>query len=325
VPHYYEKSGSYPAYVLIYRESSNVCAGQNAVDSIPITVTIGRYEFAIGDIDIPCPEDGKQYVGKVFYSNEGHVNLHGNNVTIEFDQKAQDAGFRNEDLVINDDYFQITIPSTAQPETLYGIHLLIESDCGGADTVMNFMLNYDKDIITQRYNNVLGLQADYFEGKELSDFQWYRVSDSTAVKGQVSANLNFYDLPEGEYEKDAYYVCFTVNKGTSSEVTTCACAQAFNTNADKQDFGNDSANIVISASYSVLEGDRIFVNANYNGQANIDCYAQWITASGTIYQGLKFNIPDGGCTIPAPAENGLYLLRVVTGKETRSFKFLIKK
>ena len=73
VPHYYSESGSYSAYVLIYRESSHVCAGQNAIDSIPITVTIGRYQFSINDIDIPCPEDGKEYIGKVYYSNEGHV------------------------------------------------------------------------------------------------------------------------------------------------------------------------------------------------------------------------------------------------------------
>ena len=170
VPHYYEKSGVYSAYVLIYRNSSNLCVGQSAVDSIPIKVTIGRYVFSIDGIEIPCPEDGKEYVGKVFYTNEGNVNLHGDNVTIEFDDAALAAGFKNEQLVITDEYFKITIPKTAKPETTYGIHLVIKSDCGGADTTMNFMINYDNDVITQRYDNVLGLLASSFEGKELSDF-----------------------------------------------------------------------------------------------------------------------------------------------------------
>ena len=121
VPHYYTASGSYPAYVLIYRESSHVCAGQNAVDSIPITVTIGRYQFAIENIEIPCPEDGKAYIGKIFYSNEGHVNLHGDNVTVEFDAIAKADGFKDSELEITDTYFQINIPSTAKPDTEYGI------------------------------------------------------------------------------------------------------------------------------------------------------------------------------------------------------------
>lgn len=324
VTHYYANSGSYPAYVLIYRESSHVCVGQNAVDSIPITVTIGRYQFSIDNIDIPCPEDGKAYIGKVFYSNEGHVNLHGDNVTIEFDATAKAAGFKDSELVITDKYFQITIPQTAMPETQYGIHLVITSDCGGADTTMNFMLNYDKDIIVQRYDNVLGLLASTFSGKELSDYQWYRTSDSTAIEGQVSANLNFYDLPDADYNKDAYYVCFTINKGKADEVKTCTCAKAFDVNAKQHQFDNNPDQLLITASYTYA-GDVVFVNADYKGEANLKCYAQWITTSGHIYNDLTFDIPDGGCTIETPNENGLYLLRVVTGKGSRSFKFMINK
>ena len=325
VPHYYENSGVYAAYVLIYRESSNMCVGQNAIDSIPITVTIGRYQFGIGDPDIPCPEDGKAYVGRIPYTNEGKVNLFGDNVTIEFDAVAKADGFDESMLQVENSYFQITIPSTAKPETMYGIHLVITSDCGGADTILHFMLNYDKDIITQRYDNVLGLLASTFKDKSLSDFQWYRLSDSTAIEGQVSANLNFYDLPYGGDINDAYYVCFTLNKDTKDEVRTCACAKAFNTSAEKQNFGNDSTSLTISATYSVLAGGKVFVNADNQGKADIECYAQWITVSGKVYNDLKFTIPDGGCTIPAPKENGLYLLRVVTGKGRRSFKFIINQ
>ena len=325
VPHYYSESGSYSAYVLIYRESSHVCAGQNAIDSIPITVTIGRYQFSINDIDIPCPEDGKEYIGKVYYSNEGHVNLFGDNVTIEFDATAKEAGFKDSELVINNDYFQITIPSTAKPETLYGIHLVITSDCGGADTTMNFMVNFDKDVIAQRYDNILGLLKTPFEGKALSDFQWYRTSDSTAIEGQISANLNFYDVVGQENPDETYYVCFTINKGQTGEVHTCACAKAFTPNGRTHEFANDSTGLTISATYNTLvSGGTVFVNADWEGKTDIECYAQWIDASGHVYNDIKFDIPDGGCTIPAPTQNGLYLLRVVTGKGTRCFKFNIQ-
>lgn len=324
VPHYYQKSGVYNAYVLIYRESSNLCAGQSAIDSIPIKVTIGRYQFSIDNIDIPCPEDGKEYLGKVFYTNEGGVNLQGENVTVEFDAAAKAAGFKDEELVITNDYFQIKIPSTAQPETYYGIHLVITSDCGGADTTMNFMLNYDKDIITQRYDNVLGLLASTFDGKSLSDFQWYRTSDSTAVEGQVSANLNFYDLPYGGDINDTYYVCFTINKGQADEVHTCACAKAFNTDGTTHSFESDNKGLTITATYSIVAGGTVFVNADWKGKTDIPCYAQWIDVSGHVYDQLTFDIPDGGCTITAPTVKGLYLLRVVTDKSHRSFKFIIQ-
>lgn len=326
IPHYYANSGSYKAYVLIYRESSHVCAGQKAIDSIPITVTIGRYKFAIGTPDIPCPEDGKVFVGRIPYTNEGHVNLHGDNVTVEFNQTAKDDGFTSEMLKIEDAYFEITIPTTAKPEKEYGIHLVITSSCGGADTTLNFMLNFDDDVITQRYDNVLGLLMAPFAGKELSDFQWYRTSDSTAIEGQITSNLNFYDLPYGgdAERKDAYYVCFTINKGQPSEVKTCACAKSFAINGDPVKFGADSTGLIITAA-ATATGDKIFVNANWGNKTDIECYAQWINASGKVYQNLKFDIPDGGCTIATPNDNGLYLLRVVTGKKSRSFKFIINK
>lgn len=325
VPHYYANSGVYNAYVLIYRESSNLCAGQNAIDSIPIKVTIGRYQFSIDNIEIPCPEDGKAYIGKVYYSNEGKVNLHGDNVTIEFDATAKAAGFKDSELVIKDDYFQITIPNGAVPDTYYGIHLVIASECGGADTTMRFMVSYDNDVIDQRYDDVLGLKTASFTGKTLSDFQWYRTSDSTAIPGQVSAVLNFYDIPYGGDIDETYYVCFTINKGQSSEVKTCACAKAFNTNGQQHQFAPDSVGgLTITATYSILAGDKVFVNANYGGKSDIECYAQWITPNGKVYQDLQFTIPDGGCTIDTPKETGLYLLRVYTDGKSRSFKILIQ-
>ena len=321
VPHYYPNSGTYNAYVLIYRESSNLCAGQNAVDSIPIRVTIGRYEFTIGTPDIPCPEDGKEYVGRIPYTNEGKVNLYGENVTIEFDQAAKTDGFDESMLKVEDAYFQISIPKTAKPDTEYGIHLVIRSDCGGADTTLHFMINFDNDVIVQRYDNVLGLLAEKFDGKELSDFQWYRTSDSTAIDGQVSANLNSYDLPYGGNINDAYYVCFTINKGKSNEVKTCACAKAFDENGDQRQFVQDEGQIT---AYQILHGDKIFVNATYDTTKDIECTAQWITSSGQIYQELTFNIPNGGCTIDTPKDKGFYLLRVRTGKKSRNFKFNIQ-
>ena len=133
-----------------------------------------------------------------------------------------------------------------------------------------------------------------------------------------------YDLPESDYKNDEFYICYWVNKGQADAYYNCACAKPFITDSTHYQFGTSPDSLIISASYSYQHGEKVFVNANWGGKTDIECYAQWITTDGRIYKDLKFNIPNGGCTIDTPAEPGLYMLRVVTEKKTRSFKFIIQ-
>lgn len=325
VKHYYSGTQDYNATCSIYRNSSNVCVGQSAVSVIKIKVTVGRYAFSIGQADIPCPVGGVQGPGKIPYTST--VDLTGNQVSVDFDAAAKAAGFQKSNLSIKPGYFELDLNGTnAEPGKPYGITIAIESDCGDTTATLPFQLPVGNDVVTQRYSNVLGLLKNHkqFEGLTLSDFQWYRASDSTAIEGQISSNLNMYDLPRDGYKNDAFYVCYWINKGKSDERYTCACAKAFGDDATQHEFEADPDKVIISANYELKE-NKVFVNANWGGKTDIECYAQWINASGRIYNNLKFNIPDGGCAIPTPDENGLYLLRVVTGKQTRSFKFIINK
>lgn len=324
VKHYYHGTEDFNASCTIYSYSSNVCVGQSAVTVIPITVKIGRYSFSIGQPDIPCPENGVQAPGKIPYTST--IDLTGKNVTVDFDDAAKAAGFVKTDLTIKPGYFELHIPDNAEPGVKYGITIDIKSDCGDTTAVLPFRLPVGNDVIAQRYNNVLGLLKDHpqFKGLTLSDFQWYRVSDSTAIEGQVSSNLNMYDLPKDSYKNESFYVCYYINKGLADETYTCACAKMFGEDASEHSFEVNPDSLIITANYDYKD-NKIFVNANYKGEKDIECYAQWITASGNIYGDLKFDIPDGGCTIPTPNENGLYLLRVVTDGKSRSFKFVINK
>ena len=324
VKHYFNGTQDFHASCSIYRNSSNVCVGQSAVTVIPITVKIGRYSFSIGQPDIPCPENGVQAPGKIPYTSS--IDLAGKNVTVDFDDAAKAAGFVITDLTIKPGYFELHIPDNAEPGVKYGITIDIKSDCGDTTAVLPFRLPVGNDVIAQRYNNVLGLLKDHpqFKGLTLSDFQWYRVSDSTAIEGQISSNLNMYDLPKDSYKNESFYVCYYINKGLADETYTCACAKMFGEDASEHNFVSNPDSLIITANYDYKD-NKIFVNANYRGEKDIECYAQWITASGNIYGDLKFDIPDGGCTIPTPNENGLYLLRVVTDGKSRSFKFVINK
>lgn len=324
VKHYYNGTQDYDATCSIYRNSSNVCVGHSAVSVIKIKVTVGRYSFSVGQADIPCPVGGVQGPGKIPYTST--VDLTGNQVTVDFDDAAKAAGFKKSDLTIKPGYFELNLPATAEAGVPYGITIDIQSDCGDTTATLPFQLPVGNDVITQRYSNVLGLLKDHPQLKNLtlSEFQWYRASDSTALTGQVSSNLNMYDLPNDSYKDDEFYVCYWINKGQNDERYTCACAKGFNVDATEHEFETDPDKLIISATYDIKES-KVFVNANWHGQTDIECYAQWINASGNIYNNMKFNIPDGGCAIPTPGENGLYLLRVVTGKQARSFKFIINK
>ncbi len=310
IKHFYAQDGIYHAYALIYRKSSNLCVGQSAMDSIPIKVSIGRLTFSITSVDIPCRVEGEPFMGKIYYNNESGIPLA--NQTITYNTAAKQAGFKDSELVITNQYFGISIPDNAQQGVEYGINLSVTSECGNIDTTLLFMLSYDNDVLSQRFNDVLGLLSSYFEGQILTDFQWYRKSDSTAVEGQQTANLYKSELNSEEQDKE-FYLCFTINKGTDNEVKTCTCAKKFTDNTDKYQFSPDST-IVLSGN-TAKAGGIIFVNAADNAQI------EWININGTSFGNEA--IPKGGTTIQVPKETGFYILRVTTDKKERNFKFLV--
>ncbi len=324
VRHTYEFADTYKAYVLIYRHNGDDdgCLNFSDHDSIAFHVTIGNYKVDINRTSMPyCTKEGDEADFRIYLDNPARVDLSGENVSITFDEAATKAGFKNSDLsIVGDTLLVIHIPSSAKSRTPYGLDLHIGSECpeNELNKQLQFTLTFDIPVLTQRYNNVLGLLRDSFPTQELTDFVWFH--DGDTVPDQETSVLYLDETnPANEGE---YYVCFNVHEQGKTDYTYCTCPISFVTSSETREFTTDS--LEIKASYSV-KGDKVFVNANYNGETNIECYAQWITTSGAVYQDLKFDIPDGGCTIPTPAENGLYLLRVVTGKQTRSFKFLIEK
>jgi hypothetical protein len=202
----------------------------------------------------------------------------------------------------------------------------VKNDCGDTLVTLPFRLPVGNDVIDQRYSNVLGLLKDHpqIKGLALSDFQWYYNSDSTAVPGANSPVLNIKDVAGDSYMNDEFYLCYWINKGQPDSLYNCACAKPFVVDSTKYSFSANPDSLIITASYSYQHGDKVFVNANWGGKTEIECYAQWITTSGNIYKDWKFLLPDGGCLIDTPTEPDLYLLRVVTDKQTRSFKFIIQ-
>lgn len=323
VEHFYDKAAVYKAYVLIYRQigEDDGCIGWNPYDSIAFKVNIGNYQINIKDVELPyCSKEGDEVDMTIILENPAEVELSGDSVTLQFNANAIAAGFKEDQIRTQGDTALIVkVPSGAKNRTEYGLHMHIGSECPNSvfDKDLNFTLTFDIPVLEQRYNNVLGVRQDSFPTQDLSDFVWIHDGD-TLFTQQTSILYLDEKNPNNSGE---YYVCFTIKEEGKADSRYCTCPISFKTDGAKHSF--DTADPKITAVYEV-SGDKVFVNAQFDEEdKNIECYAQWFDVSGRAVEGGRFDIPNGGRTIDVPRDNGLYLLRVITGKASRSFKFII--
>ena len=324
LPHFYENAGTYKgAYALIYRHlgEDDGCTNFSAYDSIAFIVNVGSYKVDIDTVTLPyCSKKGDPVQLTVYLNNPAGVSLTGENVEFTFDTVSKAAGFDESTILYEGDtILYIPIPANADEGVQYGLNLYIGSECPNAtlDKDLTFSLKFSKTVLEQRYKNVLGLAKDSFPNKTLSDFVWYR--DDEIIPNQITSvlHLDQEDLI-GEYK-----VCYTIHEEGKPDYSDCTCPVRFESNSDIYNFGEDSTNLIISATYSP-RGKKVFVNAQWGEKTKFeDCYAEWLDVSGRVWQEKKFNIPDGGCTIDTPAERGFYILRVKTDGGSRSFKMFI--
>lgn len=325
VVHYYPVSDTYHAYVLIYRESSSVCVGQSAKDSIPIRVTIGNFKIGVNRTEIPsCIMKGEEADIKIYIDNPAGIPLNGDSVTLIFDEVTKAAGFKEDEMqIIGDSVLVIHVPGTASDKTDYSIHLRIGSEC--AESVLEkdieFQMLYDISLLVQRYDYVLGVARDSFPNQTLSNFVWYHNGEPIPEQDSPVLQLD----KENPDNTGSFTVCFDISREGKEPFRYCTCPEGFNAEESSKKNQFSPEGLTITATYAVNAKGNVYVNADYKGEAEVECYAQWITVSGQVYNDLRFDLPDGGCLIPAPADPGLYLLRVVTAKETRSFKFVINQ
>lgn len=325
VEHFYDQASVYNAYVLIYRHmgEDDGCINFSNTDSIAFKVNIGNYQINIKDVELPyCSKEGDEVDMTIILENPAEVVLSGDSVTLQFNADAIAAGFKEDQIRTQGDTALIVkVPSGAKNRTEYGLHMHIGSECPNSvfDKDLNFTLTFDIPVLEQRYNNVLGVRQDSFPTQDLSDFVW--IHDGDTLYDQRTSVL-YLDETNPE-NKGEYYVCFTIKEQGQPDSRYCTCPIAFKTDGAKHSF--DTADPKITAVYEV-SGDKVFVNAQFDEEnKDIECYAQWYDVSGRALEGGRFDLPNGGRTIEAPRRNGLYLLRVVTGKAARSFKFIINR
>lgn len=316
---------NFEAYVKIFREigsHDDDCFEWTDYDydSIHFYVNVGMPKLEVKRIEIPrCIEMGTAADIKIILDNPAKVDLNSDSVTITFSQEAILAGFKEDDiLVVGDTMVVVHVPAGTPDRTPYNMHIHIGSECESTvfDKDIKFHMEYLIKQLEQRYNNVLGLIAEKYTDKTLSEYEWFH--DGVVVANQQSSVL-FLDGNDPETSGE-YYICYTIQEAGKEPFRECTCPITFAAGSGSRSFDPDATNLDITSTIAI-KGNTAFVNADWKGKTNIECFAQWISVSGATSP--KYDIPDGGRTIPTPTENGFYILRVVTDGDSRSFKIYI--
>ena len=316
---------NYEAYVKIFREigsHDDDCFEWTDYDydSIHFHVNVGMPKIEVKRLDIPrCLPLGTDTDIKIILDNPAEVDLTSDSVKITLSPEALLAGFKEEEIRIQGDTMIIVhVPADTPDRTPYKMHIHIGSECESTvfDKDIEFHMEYAIKQLEQRYNNVLGLIAEKYIGKTLSEYVW--LHDGDTVFNQQSSVL-YLDETDPQTSGE-YYVCYTVKEEGKEEFRECTCPVTFDASGKGHSFTPDETGLTISGTVAI-KGKTAFVNADWQGKTDIECYAQWISVSGATSE--KYDIPDGGRTIPTPTENGFYILRVVTDGAGRSFKIYI--
>lgn len=149
--HLYPSAGIYQAQLIIERPATVFAS--HKTDTINMEVTVGplvvTYE-PIGDIYM---EEVNRFT--IYYQSP--IPLYGGDVQFHFDNVASADGFRDYDVIIKEDYLEVKIPQTAQPNTLYQLVIEIYASCDSWVTIIPFELKMlPRDTITYVCNEEQG-------------------------------------------------------------------------------------------------------------------------------------------------------------------------
>ena len=206
---------------------------------------------------------------------------------ITFDDAAHKAGFQDyEKVTCQNDYFTIPMPEGIAPGVYHANVLFLNADCGNIELPLTLEVKYPATIITQRWNDVLGvMNADHNGGYDFVGFQWYE--GNSPITGAIVANyyteggmLNF---------GSTYSVLLTRTDGVS--VMTCPFAPTQFAEGD-----------VTEISTVTFAGTPITASMPEQAVANI------FSSSGIKLSSQRLNIGDN--EIAMPTLPGIYLLHI---------------
>lgn len=225
------------------------------------------------------------------------------NYRIEYSQQALEAGFVNYADTFDVDEITIVIPDSCRPDH-YQANVVIEDIvCGDTVIPIDFTIKYPSDIVRQKWNNVLAVTNErYNGGYHFSGFQWYRNGNMI-----VGATSSVYYLGDNEQfaNSDIFHVVLT-RSDDGKIVETCPI-----TTVERTDLSEYPALTEVRANSSLM-----IMNVR------TDVLVRLYNVSG-IFWGEYF-VDQSRPYITAPAVCGIYVIVVERSDERKCFKIVVR-
>ena len=141
-------------------------------------------------------------------------------VTVTFDSKARQAGFKDGTLTVSGTDILIPLPQNVYANTYTAVILITPStsDCGTLRFPISFTVRYPNTVFTQKWNDVLAVYNEHYnrgagnDGYRFTAFQWYK--NGTPIPGATGSY--YYTGPDQQLDFNALYsVQLTRDDGVS--------------------------------------------------------------------------------------------------------------
>ncbi len=199
-------------------------------DSI-VTLTLVQGEELIVEIDrefTACANDGEHLLPFVVKSGTSA------GYQILYSDKAKEAGFVNSEVMpITSSPARIVMPehvvSNVSGETkyvepgYYPVQIVFFNECHNERVMINMLVEYPEFVIAQRWNDVLALKNEYFNGGyEFSKFQWYKTNDENVFYPIENEDHSMLYVRGGNLDFNAEYKLLLTRADDNSMYFTCS-------------------------------------------------------------------------------------------------------
>ena len=220
-------------------------------------------------------------------------------LTITFDSLAKEQGFYDKTYYDNSQTtLDYTYSSSIRPD-VYMATLVFHQpqSCGNQEINLPVEISYPSSILAQKWNDVIAiLSDDYNGGYHFTNYQWYK--NGEPIEG---ANSPYLYLNGEEFSSvDYYYVRLTRDDGVT--VNTCPIYPVKRTDQTQ---------------FPTIVNTLQRIRQNFEHTTKVTFY----TLSGLVYSATT--LTSGEQTIVMPAEQGVYIVTLQTGDETKRYKVLV--
>ncbi|MFC0877210.1 T9SS type A sorting domain-containing protein [Saccharicrinis sp. FJH2] len=222
---------------------------------------------------------------------------------ILYGEKARTAGFTDVNgAESTEDAIEITLPEGIQPDIYSGVVEVYEKNCGRSVLVpMEFMVKYGSEVLTQRWNDVIGVtNSAYNGGYRFEKYQWYR--NGERLEGETKS----YMYESGTFTGEDVYKAGLVREGDTTEVYTCDFIPALLISED-----------IVVQTLAKASG---MIRIRNMGEGTHGSVSFWTTTGHMVSIG---KIEGDDEEIQVPDEKGVYILHISTGKQNRQFKVIV--